>query len=169
MSAGGIDTAQLIEWLRTSGSDLDPCLDAADTIERLQRERDALKEAVPFAIGAIEDAIYCEDGLDGDDGQRMIHILREAVELGTFGRSEYGSLPRPHADVTLDAVRDKLGMDADDESCPVEAIERLQRECDKARADLLERTADAQRAIHEAGELREKLHRMKGNAGSTLA
>ena len=33
-----MDDKELIEWLRTSGSDLDPCLDAADTIERLQRE-----------------------------------------------------------------------------------------------------------------------------------
>lgn len=94
-------------------------------------ERDALRDAVPFAIGAIEDAIYLDDGLDGDTGQRVVHILREALESGTFNRAEYGLLPRPHVDVTLDAVRAALGMDADDEGNPVENIESIQAERDR--------------------------------------
>lgn len=104
-------------------------------VAELERERDALQFAVPFAIGAIEDAIYLEDGLDGDVGQRVVHVLREAAEHGTFDRSEYGSLPRPHAEVTLDAVCVALGLDPDDEVDVVHAVRQSVAELARLRTE----------------------------------
>ena len=104
--------------------------------EKAERERDSLQFAVPFAIGAIEDAIYLEDGLDGDTGERVIHVLREALENGTFDAVEYGKMPRPHADITLDAVHVALGLDPADESDVVGALKEHERERDEARAEL---------------------------------
>jgi len=40
-----------------------------------------LREACEFAIGAIEDAIGLEDGLDGAEGQAVLKMLRDALAL----------------------------------------------------------------------------------------
>ena len=100
--------------------------------EKAERERGALMNAVPFAIGAIEDAIYLEDGLDGDAGKCVIHVLREAMERGTFDKVKYGALPRPHVNVILDAVFDALGLDRDDEIDISQAVAQLKSERDEA-------------------------------------
>lgn len=55
-----MDDNDLIEWLRTSGSDLDPCLDAADTIERLQRELADARARVALLLDA---AVKAQRGL----------------------------------------------------------------------------------------------------------
>ena len=52
----------------------------------------AMRAALDFAAGAIGDAIYTEDGLDGDAGQRVLHIITEARELGTFDQQQFGAL-----------------------------------------------------------------------------
>jgi hypothetical protein len=54
----------------------------------------ALHSALLFAQGAIEDAILSEDGLDGDTGSRVLHIIEEAVTLGTFDNQPSHSLRR---------------------------------------------------------------------------
>ena len=40
-----------------------------------------LVEALDFSRGAIEDAIYLDDGLDGDAGQAVIKMIDEALAL----------------------------------------------------------------------------------------
>jgi hypothetical protein len=62
--------------------------------EKAEEKIKACKIALDFAAGAIGDAIYTEDGLDGDTGQRVLHIIAEAREEGTFDLAEYGSLDR---------------------------------------------------------------------------
>jgi hypothetical protein len=42
------------------------------------KDRDALRAALEFAAGAIEDAIYRDDGLDGASGEAVLAVLREA-------------------------------------------------------------------------------------------
>lgn len=42
-------------------------------------EARTLREACEFAIGAIEDAIGLEDGLDGKAGESVLKMLREAL------------------------------------------------------------------------------------------
>ncbi len=49
--------------------------------ERAERQAARIREleqAVEFAAGAIEDAIYLEDGLDGASGEATLKLLRDA-------------------------------------------------------------------------------------------
>ena len=49
-------------------------------VDRIVSERtNKLREACEFAIGAIEDAISCEDGLDGKAGEAVLKMLRAAL------------------------------------------------------------------------------------------
>lgn len=48
------------------------------TIETPKSQLQALIEATEFAAGAIEDAIYLEDGLDGAAGEATLKMLRDA-------------------------------------------------------------------------------------------
>ena len=43
----------------------------------------ALKIALEFAAGAIQDAIYTEDGLDGLAGEQVLCLIVEALKYGT--------------------------------------------------------------------------------------
>lgn len=52
----------------------------------------AHKTALQFAERAIEDAIYTEDGLEGEAGERVLHVVREAAERGTFDQTKLGEL-----------------------------------------------------------------------------
>lgn len=63
---------------------------AAKGIVRLTTERDDLTaklkakdSALEFAKAAIGDAIYLEEGLDGETGQRVQRLIVEALERGT--------------------------------------------------------------------------------------
>ena len=82
--------------------------------ERLRAHAGALEEiaakntALDFAERAIEDAIYTEDGLDGDTGQRVIHVIREAREQGTFDKVKYGDLA-PSTNDKLAAALEEIG------------------------------------------------------------
>ena len=63
-----------------------------DLIAALQARVAACNSALDFAAGAIEDAIYSEDGLDGVDGEHILHIITEARERGEFDKAKYGQL-----------------------------------------------------------------------------
>ena len=84
-----------------------------NALAELVAERDALRQAMSFAQGAIEDAIYTEDGLDGETGERVLHIMQEAVERGTFDQTQIGSLPRPMLETENDVLRARVaGLEA---------------------------------------------------------
>ena len=51
---------------------------------RLEGQQKAKQYALEFAHAAISDAIYLEDGLDVETGQRVQRIVVEAMERGTF-------------------------------------------------------------------------------------
>jgi hypothetical protein len=46
-------------------------------VEALVADNTKLREAMDFAAGAIEDAIYLDDGLDGGAGEAVLLIMRE--------------------------------------------------------------------------------------------
>jgi len=53
--------------------------------EGKEKDREAaLTAALQFAVGAIVDAIYTEDGLDGEAGERVLALIAEAQKYGTF-------------------------------------------------------------------------------------
>ena len=52
----------------------------ADLTAKLKAKDSALE----FATAAIGDAIYLEEGLDGETGQRVQRIIAQALERGTF-------------------------------------------------------------------------------------
>lgn len=81
--------AKAADW---SGRDERDALLSA--ITRVVQERDANGTALGFAQRAVEDAIYTEDGLDGDTGQRVLHIIEEALTHGTFDKVRFGELPK---------------------------------------------------------------------------
>ena len=66
-----------IPWLRT-----DPW--TPEPLDGETREHAALRQAVGFAVAAIIDAIYTEDGLDGETGEAVLCLLTEALKDGTF-------------------------------------------------------------------------------------
>jgi hypothetical protein len=45
---------------------------------------EALNNVLDFAVGAITDAIYHEDGLDGGTGERVLQLIAEVKKHGTF-------------------------------------------------------------------------------------
>lgn len=92
---------------------LDPAVspEAAKLHERiaeLEAERSALRTALEFASAAVEDAIYTEDGIDGQDGERLLYIFREALERGTFDKVRYGDLPPMLLEVRNNALEAAL-------------------------------------------------------------
>jgi hypothetical protein len=91
---------------------------AADELDRLRRESEARKAALAFAQSAIDDAILSEDGLDGDAGARVLHIIEEAVTLGTFDQVKYGDLPKGMWELECDRLRRELA-DRHGECCCV--------------------------------------------------
>lgn len=113
--------AVVAPYIGQDGVSVDECdalLDFARTLERsltaAEAERDALRQAMSFAQGAIEDAIYTEDGLDGETGERVLHIIQEAVERGTFDQTQIGGLPRPMLETENDALRARVaGLEAE--------------------------------------------------------
>lgn len=99
------------------------CAALRQRAERAEAERDAGKIAIDFAKGAIHDAIYSDDGLDGDTGQRVLCILTEWQERGTFD------------------------VQPDDERTSVET--RLESELEAAQSTIAELTGRAERAEAE--------------------
>lgn len=94
-----------IEW--GSGALYD---EAAERIAALETERSALRTALEFASAAVEDAIYTEDGIDGQDGERLLYIFREALERGTFDKVRYGDLPPMLLEVRNNALEAALKL-----------------------------------------------------------
>lgn len=85
-----------------------PPADQSERIAELEAERSALRTALEFASAAVEDAIYTEDGIDGQDGERLLYIFREALERGTFDKVRYGDLPPMLLEVRNNALEAAL-------------------------------------------------------------
>lgn len=87
---------------------------AAQGIVRLTTERDDLTAqlkakdaALEFAKAAIGDAIYLEEGLDGETGQRVQRLIVQALERGTFDvPGELGDFLAKRERVAQDQIAD---------------------------------------------------------------
>lgn len=80
----------------------------------------ACHAALDFARGAIEDAIYTEDGLDGDAGQCVLQIIDEARINGTFDSGK--PVPKSAEALECERARAALDMSDDDERDLADAI-----------------------------------------------
>ena len=65
------------EWNKYTDMHDDVLLDQIDELKARLKEH---KNALEFARGAIGDAIYLEDGLDGDAGQIVINMITEVLD-----------------------------------------------------------------------------------------
>jgi len=93
-----------------------------------------LREACEFAIGAIEDAIGLEDGLDGAEGQAVLKMLRAA--LAASPQEPTASQP------VRELVSDLGSFEALREWCEKAADGRCCKDCDRT---WLERAAALRR------------------------
>ena len=87
------DTPRTDAYYETIYSDCEGIEHARQLERELAAAQEALaakNAALDFAEGAVEDAIYSEDGLEGDTGQRVIHIIQEARDRGTFDKEKFG-------------------------------------------------------------------------------
>ena len=73
-----------VELLECWEEDLNGRGKAEARVTKLEARLAALAQALDFSVGAISDAIYTEDGLDGSAGEAILMILAEAKKYGTF-------------------------------------------------------------------------------------
>ena len=95
-------------WMTPWPTSLPATMVLASDFDTKSRECEAGKTALTFAKAAIEDAILSEDGLDGDTGSRVLHIIEEAVTLGTFDKVKYSELPKGMWERECERLRELL-------------------------------------------------------------
>lgn len=60
---------------------------ASETPPNRDEQLAALNDALDFAVGAIADAIYREDGLDGATGERVLQTIAEVKKYGMHDKT----------------------------------------------------------------------------------
>ena len=137
--------SELEAQLREREAELGRYMMANNALAEKLREREAAiaakDAALQFAEGAIDDAIYTEDGLDGTTGERVLHLCREARESSTFDQEPFdrSRLPSVEVEALRTQLRERERELGDHSRCMERkdaAILHVQQRCDQAEREV---------------------------------